>query len=586
MSTTAITNKSIGLHSDDDETVQKMDLDHEIPSTDSLQHKDQEMQEPPQAVIHQEESRSMEPTRKKIPTPDRDPKDVITNPTSNTQCQQQQQEESTAISRHSNSHESVDDTHRQNIHSDTSYQHVQNYSKDNSKGQSAQLNQENDPVQQQQRQQSSYHHGNNQKPASSHQEDQPSLLTLQPSQEHPIQAQDQTSQDPLVKEEINKDNKPERVLSVSFAAEISPTAKESTSNIQPTFATNTPAVAVNSKELQEARSSIGSGINSSATCHPIESSSEPRLRGVGNQDTAVLSSEPHPNNKRPSTSDDSNPERLSVPRVEDGASSSVPLGGSCMNSEDEASGSQPRSSKIPRKVREPVRKVPKVYPPRKPRVRPVAVEHLTMTIRTDSALSTLASAAVAIKDHQGPLSTLSVPPLSPTIHASTTMSPSNHIHHDGSPSTLTNEPKVTSVPTTAGTNGGDGDAVAGGAAAAGAMATVAVNAGGTAVGGSGQTAGRGSRASNKANIPQDSGGYRCELCPGERFGRVHDLKRHQISKHNEMTWPCDFCHRPFVRRDALLRHYAVKASRRDGVHPTAQEESRLQEAKARAKLLS
>jgi hypothetical protein len=89
---------------------------------------------------------------------------------------------------------------------------------------------------------------------------------------------------------------------------------------------------------------------------------------------------------------------------------------------------------------------------------------------------------------------------------------------------------------------------------------------------------------SKTQVPRDAGGYRCELCPGERFGRVHDLKRHQISKHNEMTWPCDFCHRPFVRRDALLRHYSVKAARRDGVHPTDQEENRLKEAKARAKL--
>ncbi|KAF9392689.1 hypothetical protein BGX21_010955 [Mortierella sp. AD011] len=80
------------------------------------------------------------------------------------------------------------------------------------------------------------------------------------------------------------------------------------------------------------------------------------------------------------------------------------------------------------------------------------------------------------------------------------------------------------------------------------------------------------------------GFYRCEKCPLERFGRVHDLKRHQISKHNEKTWPCDFCHRPFVRRDALLRHYAVKAARRDGIHPTSQESNRLSEARARAKL--
>ncbi|KAG0225034.1 hypothetical protein BGX31_007789 [Mortierella sp. GBA43] len=82
----------------------------------------------------------------------------------------------------------------------------------------------------------------------------------------------------------------------------------------------------------------------------------------------------------------------------------------------------------------------------------------------------------------------------------------------------------------------------------------------------------------------EDGSYKCGLCPNERFGRVHDLKRHQISKHNEKTWPCDFCKRPFVRRDALLRHYGVKASRDDGIHPTLAETNRLSEAKARARL--
>ncbi|KAF9362347.1 hypothetical protein BGX34_006363 [Mortierella sp. NVP85] len=190
--------------------------------------------------------------------------------------------------------------------------------------------------------------------------------------------------------------------------------------------------------------------------------------------------------------------------------------------------------------RDPVKKVPKVYPPRKPRVRPVSVEPLTMTIRTDSALSTLASAAVAIKNHQGPLSTLSVPPLSPTTQDA-------------------ESPKVESAssPTPP-------------------EATAATSAPSRTTG----------RSPTKTPVPRDASGYRCELCPGERFGRVHDLKRHQISKHNEMTWPCDFCHRPFVRRDALLRHYSVKAARKDGVHPTEQEENRLKEAKARAKLLA
>ncbi|KAF9199592.1 hypothetical protein BGZ49_010268, partial [Haplosporangium sp. Z 27] len=76
--------------------------------------------------------------------------------------------------------------------------------------------------------------------------------------------------------------------------------------------------------------------------------------------------------------------------------------------------------------------------------------------------------------------------------------------------------------------------------------------------------------------------FRCELCPNESFGRVHDLKRHQVSKHKEATWPCEFCHRPFARRDALLRHYTVKAQREDGVHPTAFETEKLLQARANA----
>ncbi|KAF9973255.1 hypothetical protein BGZ73_003505 [Actinomortierella ambigua] len=79
--------------------------------------------------------------------------------------------------------------------------------------------------------------------------------------------------------------------------------------------------------------------------------------------------------------------------------------------------------------------------------------------------------------------------------------------------------------------------------------------------------------------------YRCSLCPAERFGRIHDYKRHQLSKHQERVWPCDFCHRPFVRRDALLRHYAVKAGRDDNVHPTESQKDLLAEARARAKLI-
>ncbi|KAF9973250.1 hypothetical protein BGZ73_003500 [Actinomortierella ambigua] len=87
------------------------------------------------------------------------------------------------------------------------------------------------------------------------------------------------------------------------------------------------------------------------------------------------------------------------------------------------------------------------------------------------------------------------------------------------------------------------------------------------------------------NPQTDSVTFRCELCPGESFGRIHDLKRHQTSKHQEMTWPCDFCHRPFVRRDALLRHYTVKAARDDGLHPAAHEVEKLMAARARAKML-
>ncbi|KAI8606148.1 hypothetical protein EDD21DRAFT_361813 [Dissophora ornata] len=86
------------------------------------------------------------------------------------------------------------------------------------------------------------------------------------------------------------------------------------------------------------------------------------------------------------------------------------------------------------------------------------------------------------------------------------------------------------------------------------------------------------------NPMTDSMTFRCELCPGESFGRIHDLKRHQTSKHQEMTWPCDFCHRPFVRRDALLRHYTVKSARDDGLHPAAHEVEKLLAARARAKM--
>ncbi|KAG0242058.1 hypothetical protein BGX31_000683 [Mortierella sp. GBA43] len=87
------------------------------------------------------------------------------------------------------------------------------------------------------------------------------------------------------------------------------------------------------------------------------------------------------------------------------------------------------------------------------------------------------------------------------------------------------------------------------------------------------------------NPQTESMTFRCELCPNESFGRIHDLKRHQTSKHQEMTWPCEFCQRPFVRRDALLRHYTVKSTREDGVHPASHETEKLMAARARAKLI-
>ncbi|KAF9350641.1 hypothetical protein BGX26_011226 [Mortierella sp. AD094] len=87
------------------------------------------------------------------------------------------------------------------------------------------------------------------------------------------------------------------------------------------------------------------------------------------------------------------------------------------------------------------------------------------------------------------------------------------------------------------------------------------------------------------NPSTESMTFRCELCPGDSFGRIHDLKRHQASKHKDTTWPCEFCHRPFVRRDALLRHYTVKSQRNDGVHPASYEKEKLMIARANAKLI-
>ncbi|KAG0215971.1 hypothetical protein BGX33_000669 [Mortierella sp. NVP41] len=99
--------------------------------------------------------------------------------------------------------------------------------------------------------------------------------------------------------------------------------------------------------------------------------------------------------------------------------------------------------------------------------------------------------------------------------------------------------------------------------------------------------------------------YRCGLCPpvsgpdhkpSPSYGRIHDLKRHQTVKHQTLdeedggqkkrkAWDCEFCRRPFVRRDALLRHYTVKASREDGLHPRADQITLLTAARARAKLV-
>ncbi|KAG0290854.1 hypothetical protein BGZ97_006051 [Linnemannia gamsii] len=573
MSTTAVTNKSISLHPEEDKAAQQMDLDREISPVAPLQRDDQEMQEShSHPLVNPEEPRSTEPTREQEQTPDRDPKDSTTPQHHESASKPLQQ--SAVIIEHSYRHGSLEETHRQVERPDLSYQHVQSYRHDSEHRNRTQPSQQSyrygPEQQQQQQQQASYHYGREQERSHSQQKEQKSPTPpTQSSLEDLDQHQEHTTQDHSMQDGSNHDNQQEHDTSMPVSSEPSPAIKQSPGSTPPPSLNAAAAPAVDHEELPHAQTSSSAESGDVPQSRPIGSPEEPP-RDV-KQDISMLSPEPRPSNKRHSVSDEPDPADLVDPSTEAGASSSLDhssaaasgSGGNAGNSGDESSGSYPRSSKVPRKVREPVRKIPKVYPPRKPRVRPVAVEHLTMTIRTDSALSTLASAAVAIKDHQGPLSTLSVPPLSPTIHASSSMSPpSHHQHHDGSPSSSTGTPKVPIAPTSTG----------GAAPGAG--------------GGGTQTGSRGGRASNKANIPQDAGGYRCELCPGERFGRVHDLKRHQISKHNEMTWPCDFCHRPFVRRDALLRHYAVKASRRDGVHPTTQEESRLQEAKARAKLLS
>ncbi|KFH64675.1 hypothetical protein MVEG_09407 [Podila verticillata NRRL 6337] len=74
--------------------------------------------------------------------------------------------------------------------------------------------------------------------------------------------------------------------------------------------------------------------------------------------------------------------------------------------------------------------------------------------------------------------------------------------------------------------------------------------------------------------------FQCKLCPNISFGRIHDYKRHQVSKHQAVTFLCEFCTKLFARRDALLRHYTVKSSIRDGIHPS--ETEKLAAARARA----
>ncbi|KAF9379303.1 hypothetical protein CPB97_009034 [Podila verticillata] len=76
--------------------------------------------------------------------------------------------------------------------------------------------------------------------------------------------------------------------------------------------------------------------------------------------------------------------------------------------------------------------------------------------------------------------------------------------------------------------------------------------------------------------------FQCKLCSDISFGRIHDYKRHQVSKHQAVTFSCEFCTKPFARRDALLRHYYVKSSRNDGIHPN--ETEKLAAARARAKI--
>jgi uncharacterized Zn-finger protein len=54
--------------------------------------------------------------------------------------------------------------------------------------------------------------------------------------------------------------------------------------------------------------------------------------------------------------------------------------------------------------------------------------------------------------------------------------------------------------------------------------------------------------------------FRCEAegC-GKNFDRRHDLTRHEATVHRgERAYHCEYCEKPFSRKDALVRHVTVK----------------------------
>ncbi|GAB5593687.1 hypothetical protein Unana1_08587 [Umbelopsis nana] len=54
--------------------------------------------------------------------------------------------------------------------------------------------------------------------------------------------------------------------------------------------------------------------------------------------------------------------------------------------------------------------------------------------------------------------------------------------------------------------------------------------------------------------------FRCEVegC-GKNFDRRHDLTRHEATVHRgERAYHCEFCEKPFSRKDALVRHLTIK----------------------------